>query len=165
MIAGRDGAGAVIGVAARSGPRAGLRAGVRGGVCARLRGSLARLAMVAGLVVAGARPARAQTGYTRFDVTAVGDTTFTFLSGGARWVSPGQRGIAVDPAHNDELIAKFRVLRVRGGMATALITGQTGRLTTAHVALLRQPQPPFYLRPWFWLGALGGGVIGYVIHH
>jgi hypothetical protein len=109
--------------------------------------------------------ARAQVGFARFDVTAVQDTTFTLSVNGAGWVKRGLKGLAVDPAHGDILIATFLITHVRKGVATALITGQTGRLTTSHVALLRAPSHPFFLKPWFWLGVLGGGVVGYVIHH
>ena len=116
------------------------------------------------MVWAGSKPAAAQTAYARFDLTSIADTTFTFAIPRATWVVPGLRGLAVDPTRGDELIAKFRVTAVDHGTATAAITGQTGRLTTAHVALLVQPQTPFYARPWFWLGVVAGGLIGYAVH-
>jgi len=108
---------------------------------------------------------QAQVGYARFDVTNVGDTTFTIATGTSKWVKRGEKGLAVDPAHGDVLIATFRIMKVHHGAATALITGQTARLTTAHVALLRAPTAPFYAKPWFWLAAAGGFVIGFVAHH
>jgi hypothetical protein len=108
--------------------------------------------------------AHAQSGYVRFDVATVADTTFTFATIGARWVSAGQVGLTVDPAHRDALIARFRIVRVDSGKATAVITSQTGRLTTSHVVLLTRPKRPFYAQPWFWGGAVAGGVIGYLVH-
>lgn len=116
------------------------------------------------LLSAAAAPARAQTSYARFDITSTQDTTFTFTLPHASWVKAGMRGLAVDPTHEDELIAQFRVAGVKRGTATALITAQTGRLTSAHVALLARPQTPFYLQPWFWGGLVAGGVIGYAAH-
>lgn len=121
-------------------------------------------ALAAAAMVALASPAFAQTGYVRFDVATVTDTTFTFMTAGSSWVSAGQVGLAVDPGHGDELIARFRVARVVGKLATAVVTGQTARLTTAHVALLPQPKPPFYRQQWFWIGAVAGGIIGFVVH-
>jgi hypothetical protein len=129
-----------------------------------LRRTLASAACGLLLVSAASLPATAQTAYARFDLTSIQDTTFTFAVPRSSWVVPGLRGIAVDPTRGDELIAQFRVASVESGTATGAITGQTGRLTTAHVALLARPQTPFYVRPWFWLGVLAGGLIGYVAH-
>jgi hypothetical protein len=124
--------------------------------------------IAAGVTVAAfvLRPAsaQAQSGYVRFDVASVADTTFTFATSGARWVSPGQVGLTVDPAHGDALIARFRIARVVAGTATAVVTSQTARLTTSHVVLLAQPKRPFYAQPWFWGGAVVGGVIGFLVH-
>jgi hypothetical protein len=100
----------------------------------------------------------------RFDVASVADTTLTFATVGARWVSPGQAGLAVDPAHGDALIARIRIARVDSGTATAVVTSQTARLRTAHVVLLSPPKRAFYAQPWFWGAAVAGGVIGYFVH-
>jgi hypothetical protein len=116
-------------------------------------------------VMVGAPTVRAQAAYARFDITSVNDSTFSFASTGARWVKRGQKGLVVDPMHGDELIAKFRVTRTGRGTATALITGQTARLTTSHIALLTQPHPLFLTRAWFWLGVALGGAVGWVAHH
>jgi hypothetical protein len=116
------------------------------------------------LAVAGSAPAECQTGYARFDLTTVKDTSFTFTTPHKTWVAAGQHGLAVDPAHGDELIAKFRITNVQDGTATAVITGQTARLTTDYVALVAEPKLPFYRTPWFWLGAVAGGLIGYAVH-
>jgi hypothetical protein len=122
------------------------------------------MAMAAAALLGGTTRLDAQGAYTRFDITAVGDTTFTFATTGFRWVKASQTGLVVDPAHGDELIAKFRVIRSRKGTATALVTGQTARLTTSYVALLTQSRPIFLTRAWFWLGVAIGGAIGYVVH-
>jgi hypothetical protein len=116
------------------------------------------------LVSAVAAPGRAQTSYARFDVTSTQDTTFTFTVPHGSWVTKGLHGLAVDPTHGDELIAQFRVASVAEGTATALITAQTGRLSSAHVALLAKPKTPFYLQAWFWMGLVAGGVVGYTLH-
>jgi len=114
--------------------------------------------------VLGASALPAQAAYVRFDVIAVGDTTFTFAAPDARWVKRGQAGLVVDPSHGDELIAKFRVARLRHGSAMAVVTGQTARVTTSYVALLVRPRPHFYTRAWFWLGVVIGGTLGYIAH-
>lgn len=111
-----------------------------------------------------ASAARAQSAYVRFDVVSVTDTTFTFATLGARWVSPGRVGLAVDPAHRDALIARIRVASVDSGVATGVVVSQTARLTTSHVVLLSQPKRAFYAQPWFWGAALAGGVLGYLVH-
>jgi hypothetical protein len=109
--------------------------------------------------VAGAQETR-----TRFDIDSVGDSTFTFGVGRAHWVHRGQRGLAVDAKQGDALIARFRVLRVEQGVATAVVTGQTARVQSGEVALLKQPGTPFYVEPYFWAALAAGGLIGYFAH-
>ena len=125
---------------------------------------IARLPAALGLsllLAAAAPEALAQASATRFEITAVGDTTFTFRVGGPiEWVRRGQRGIVVDPRRRDVLIARFRVTDVRNGEATALITGQTTVVETEQVALLTRPETPWYRQRTFWLGLLLGGAIG-----
>lgn len=125
---------------------------------------IARLSAALGLafLLAGAAPeARAQASATRFEIVAVGDTTFTFRVGEPQdWVRRGMSGIAVDPRRRDVLIARFRVTSVRGDSATALITGQTTVVETEHVALLTRPETPWYRRRSFWIGLVAGGAIG-----
>jgi hypothetical protein len=116
------------------------------------------------LLIALAAPAapaivRAQTGSARFDIDSVGDSTVTFTVGNARWVHRGQTGLAVEPRRHDELIARLRVLAVDSGTATALITGQTSRVTAGQVALIRRPPPPFYTVGLFWIGTAVGAAI------
>ena len=106
----------------------------------------------------------AQAAFVRFDIVSIDDTTFTFATTGSSWVKPKRTGIVVDPLHGDELIAKFRVTKAHKGTATGLVTGQTARLSPTDVALLTQPHPLFLTRPWFWIGVVAGGVIGYVAH-
>jgi hypothetical protein len=106
----------------------------------------------------------AQETRARFDIDSVGDSTFTFGVARAHWVHRGQRGIAVDATQRDELIARFRVLRVDHGVATAVVTGQTARVQSGEVALLKQPGTPFYVEPYFWAALAAGGLIGYFAH-
>ena len=123
-------------------------------------GRFGALGALVGTLVA-APLARAQESATRFEITAVGDTTFSFRVGQEfGWVRRGQRGIAVDPRRRDVLIARFRVLRVAEGQATALITGQTTTVEVTHVALLTRPHTPWYRQPTFWAGLVLGGAIG-----
>ena len=121
---------------------------------------------VAATACALATPSRlhAQAAFVRFDIVSIDDTTFTFATTGSSWVKPKRTGIVVDPLHCDELIAKFRVTKAHKGTATGLVTGQTARLSPTDVALLTQPHPLFLTRPWFWIGVVAGGVIGYVAH-
>jgi hypothetical protein len=116
------------------------------------------------LVAAAASPLAAQEARARFDIDSVGDSTFTFALGRARWVSRGQRGLAVDAKQGDALIARFRVLRVNHGVATAVVTGQTARVMSGEVALLTEPKPPFYVQPFFWIALGVGGAIGFLAH-
>ena len=121
-----------------------------------------RVALCALLLIAVPATARAQVGSARFDIDSVGDSTVTFSVGNARWVRPGQTGLAVEPRRHDELIARLRVLRVANGTATAVITGQTGRVTEGEVALIRRPAPPFYTVGLFWVGAAVGAAITFI---
>lgn len=105
---------------------------------------------------------RAQVGSARFDIDSIGDSTVTFSVGNARWVHAGQTGLAVEPTRHDELIARLRVLHVANGRATAVITGQTSRVTDGQVALIRRPARPFYAEGLFWIGAVVGAAITFV---
>ncbi len=96
----------------------------------------------------------------RFQIAGVGDSTFTFLRGKMSWVREGQRGVAVDPRSNDGLVARFRVLRVVGGEATALVTGKTMELSLVHVALIEPRSEPWYRQRFFWIGLVIGGSVG-----
>jgi hypothetical protein len=114
-------------------------------------------------LAAPGRPALAQESAYRFEITSAGDSTFTFAVDRHAWVRGGLSGIAVDPMRRDMLVARFRVIRVTKDSATALITGQTTRITPEHVALIDRPGTPWYRQRAFWLGAVLGAVIGAVV--
>ncbi len=119
-------------------------------------------ACVLGLVL-GAGTADAQFRGIRFEITQVGDTTFRFPQGTAGWLKPGTTGIAVDPRRRDALVARFRVVRIDSGLVTALVTGQTTRVATEHIAVMAEPPKPWYRGITFWAGTVFGVVIGALI--
>ena len=125
-----------------------------------------RLALAAALALGAAvapRTTRAQSAAdrtVRFELMSVDDSTFTFAAGQRRWIRPRVRGVAVDPRRRDELVARFEVLQVVDGIATALVTGETTRVTEEHVAILRAPAPKWYRSRDFWLGAAAGLLAG-----
>ena len=123
------------------------------------------LAAAFGLVALAAPAVRAQQGAYRFEVTAVGDSTISFRVENASWVKPGRTGIAVDPVRHDALIARFSVLRVEGSLATAVVTGQTTKITVNDVALLEPPGKKWYQQPAVWIGAGAGIILGVLIAH
>lgn len=124
---------------------------------------LLALCSLAALMMLAAPSAGAQALYARFEITAVGDTSFRFYPGRMTWIEPGQLGIAVDPRQRDVMVARFRVVSVRDGIATAVITGQTTRVGTDHMALVAPPERPWYARRTFWVGAGLGAVLGGVL--
>lgn len=111
------------------------------------------------LIVPSAR-AHAQQRTVRFEITAVGDSTLSFSIGREGWIKRGQTGTAVDPSKRDELVARFRVLAVREGTATALVTGQTTAVSTTHVATMELPPRPWYSSKTFWSGLFLGAALG-----
>ena len=121
--------------------------------------SIALLAAALGI----ARPAQAQRGAYRFEIVTATDSTITIPTDSAGWVKRGTRGIAVDPRDHDSMVARFQVVRVDSGQATALITGQTTHLTMDHVALVTRPATPWFKQRNFWVGTVLGGVLGAVI--
>lgn len=123
-----------------------------------------RFLLILALVIAYAAPrsVQAQDSAVRFEIRTVGDSTFTFAASQAPWVARGQKGIAVDPRRRDGLVARFVVLRVADGIADALILGQSQKVTTDHVVLLRPPRLRWYASKRFWSGALGGLLVGFV---
>lgn len=128
-----------------------------------MTGRFARAAIVAPIVF-GAATLGAQSPAARerarFEITSVGDSTFTFPVGPRTWVSSKDHGDAIDPRNRNRLVARFQVLGVAGGVATALITGETTRLSTQHVALIDEPRRAFYKRGTFWSGVLAGAAAG-----
>ena len=125
-----------------------------------LRASSWRIALLCAALASPAVPAAAQATAVRFPIARIGDSTFTFVVEGRTWVSPGRSGIAVDPLRRDALVARFRVLTVDRGVATALVTGATTPLTADDMALLDQPRTAFFKQKTFWIGALAGVAIG-----
>ena len=113
-------------------------------------------------IAAAPGAAVAQSGAYRFEITHATDSTITFSIEHETWVRNGSRGLAVDPAEHDAMVARFRVVRVDSGDATALITGQTTRVTTDHVALITRPPVPWYRKATFWIGAALGAMVGVV---
>jgi len=114
-----------------------------------------------GLVLSAELPAQFRG--VRFEITQVGDTTFRFPRGNAAWVKPGETGNVLDPRRRDILVARFRVARIDSGLVTAVVTGQTTRVATEHIAVMSEPQKPWYRSMLFWGGTLVGVVIGALI--
>ena len=125
----------------------------------RLPSAIRQLVFVAVLVALPAVSSSAQVRGTRFELTAVGDSTVSFPIGTAQWVHHGLTGVVVNPRQRDALVARFRIIDIDAGVATALITGQTTRLLMEHVAILEEPRKRFFKTLGFW----GGVVIGFVI--
>ncbi len=125
------------------------------------------------LVLTGAQNANAQFTGVRFEITQVGDSTFRFPRGTARWVREcstptsrcpaGSEGIAVDPRRHDVLVARFRVARIDSGLVTAVVTGQTTRVATEHIAVMSEPPKPWWRGIAFWGGTVFGMVLGALI--
>jgi hypothetical protein len=120
--------------------------------------------LAAGLMMALPSRSRGQDRSMRFEITAVGDTTVTFRAGRMTWVVRSPRGVVVDPRRRDELVARLKVLSVSsGGEATAVVTGQTGRITTDHFVVAQEPPQHWYRNLTLWMGAALGLVAGYAI--
>jgi hypothetical protein len=115
---------------------------------------------VLSILVGTAARAEAQLRGVRFEITQVGDTTFRFPRGTAAWVREGVTGIVVDPTRRDVLVARFRLMAVDSGLATALVTGQTTRVSTDHVVVLSEPRRPWYRSLTFWSGTVLGLAVG-----
>ena len=128
----------------------------RSGLIPRYWICLLGLALVAGT-------ADAQFRGVRFEITQLGDTTFRFPRGSAGWVRPLTTGYVVDPRRRDALVARFRVARIDTGLVTAVITGQTTRVATEHIAVLSEPPKPWWKGITFWAGTVFGVVIGALI--
>jgi hypothetical protein len=132
---------------------------------------IARLAWMSGiaalaLLFAPVRALAQETAY-RFEITTVGDSTVSLSTEKHEWVREGQKGIAVDPMRHDALVARFTILHVDPvhKRALAIVTGQTTRLTTQHVALIARPGRKWYAQPTLWIGTVVGVVIGAIVSH
>ena len=115
-----------------------------------------RLFLALAMLALATTRSHAQQGAYRFEITAVGDSTIAFRVPDASWMKAGLKGIAVDPTRRDALVARFTVLRVEGQLATAVVTGQTSKVTTAYLALVEPPGRHWYQQPAVWIaGGLG----------
>jgi len=122
------------------------------------------IALLAGAVIALVLPARAQAQDrdVRFTITNVGDTTVTFQAGKMTWIVRSPRAIVVDPRRRDALVARLRVLSVAAdGEATAVVTAQSGRITTEHVVIATEPSTRWYRNPLLWMGTAFGLIAGF----
>ena len=121
------------------------------------------LALVIALIaVAPVSGAEGQTRDFRFEITAVSDTTVTFRAGRLTWIVRSPSTIVVDPRRRDALVARLKVLSVSSsGEATALVTGQTGRITTEHFVLAAEPKSRWYRSPLLWIGTAFGLAAGF----
>lgn len=116
------------------------------------------------LVLALPSRVRAQDRDIRFEITSVGDTTVTFRAGRVTWVVRSPRAIVVDPRRRDALVARLKVLSISSnGEATAVVTGQTGRITTDHIVLATEPPQHWYKNAVLWMGAALGLVAGFAL--
>lgn len=125
-------------------------------------GVMQSLVIALALLCFSVKVAEPQASAVRFVVSEVGDSTLSFPLGRYVWVEKGMRGIAVDPRQRDVLVARFEVISVTPSTATALVTGQTMRVTTDHVVLIDRPPIPFYRRRTFWAGTILGIATGVV---
>ena len=117
-----------------------------------------------GALAAAPGRVRAQQPSVRFEISEVTDSTFTFAVGPHRWVEQRSRGVVVDPARRDALVARFRILRIGDGVVTALVTGQTSQVTTQHFVVMNPPpEPPWHRRSAVWTGTAIGAVLGVVL--
>lgn len=106
----------------------------------------------------------AQTRDYRFEIIAVADTTVTFKAGRLTWVVRSPNTVVVDPKRRDALVAQLKVLSVSStGEATALVTGQTGRITTEHFVIATEPKTRWYRNPLLWMGTGLGLVLGFTL--
>ena len=125
-----------------------------------------RILLVFVAVLAMALPSRAvaQDRDVRFEITSVGDTTVMFRAGKMTWVVRSPSAIVVDPKRRDALVARIKVLSVSSnGDATAVVTGQTGRITTDHFVLAQEPPQHWYRNAMLWVGAALGLAAGFAI--
>ena len=112
------------------------------------------------LAAPAAARAQASERTVRLTIIGVSDSTFSFDASNLRWIKAGERGMAVDPKRRDALVARFDVLHVENGRATALITGATTDLTTDHVVVMEVPVKPWYRSSLFWAGTMAGALLG-----
>lgn len=96
----------------------------------------------------------------RFEIDSVTDSTATFRVREAVWVRPGLQSYVVDPLQRDGLVARLRVIARDKESATALVTGQVGRVKTDHFLLVVRPDPRWWQSRVFWAGSVLGLTLG-----
>lgn len=122
------------------------------------------LAVAVVLFVAVPPRAAAQQRDFRFEITAVGDTTVTFRAGRLTWIVRSPSTIVVDPKRRDALVARLKVVSVSSeGEATAVVTGQTGRITTEHFVIAAEPRSRWYRNAMLWIGTAFGLAAGFAL--
>lgn len=122
------------------------------------------LVLAGGAWVAAPGAVGAQQVTARFEIAEVSDTTFKFAMGAQRWVASRNRGIVVDPARRDMLVARFRIASVQGDTVVGVVTGQTTRVTIEHFVVMNPPPAPaWYRRSAFWSGIGVGGAVGLIL--
>lgn len=122
------------------------------------------LAVAVVLFVAVPPRAAAQQRDFRFEITAVGDTTVTFRAGRLTWIVRSPSTIVVDPKRRDALVARLKVVSVSSeGEATAVVTGQTGRITTEHFVIAAEPRSRWYRSTMLWIGTAFGLAAGFAL--
>lgn len=110
------------------------------------------------------QPVRAQQRDYRFEITSVGDSTITFKAGRLTWVVRSPSTIVVDPRRRDALVARLKVLSLSSdGEATALVTGQAGRITTDHFVIAVEPPSRWYRSALLWVGTAFGLAAGFAL--
>ena len=122
------------------------------------------LAVAVVVFVAVPPRASAQQRDFRFEITAVGDTTVTFRAGRLTWIVRSPSTIVVDPKRRDALVARLKVVSVSSdGEATAVVTGQTGRITTEHFVIAAEPRSRWYRSTMLWIGTAFGLAAGFAL--
>jgi len=96
----------------------------------------------------------------RFEIDAVDDSTVRFRPLEAHWIRAGMSAYAVDPLRRDALVARLLVQVETGDAMSALVTSQTGRVTTSHFLLVPKPAVPWWRERPFWVGAIAGSALG-----
>lgn len=96
----------------------------------------------------------------RFSISTTTDSTVVFRPIEARWLKPGMRGLTVDPAQRDALIARLTIKRVDTSGVLASIDGRVAQVSTSHVVLMVKPSVAWWHDKRFWFGAGAGLAVG-----
>ena len=115
------------------------------------------------LIVVPAAVGAQQRDY-RFEITGVGDTTVTFRAGRLTWIVRSPSTFVVDPKRRDALVARLKVVSVSSeGEATAVVIGQTGRITMDHFVIAVEPRSRWYRNTLLWIGTAFGLAAGFAL--